>query len=217
MPQRHLGLLGLIVSAALLATAASVPPAVSQSSGPKAEELTPEEIKERDARKGCRISICSAFHVRKAGPDIACDVLKSWRKDHITRMASKGGLNWIWGKARCTATINLKRQDLINAVAQGDFEMKLAPHAATCEIERENDQPYTMKVKFQPTVGFKAGKAVKAAINWGDIEAPTLIRVALGTMTAADNRVSALQPSIVADINDFIEQKCLEIKDEWEK
>ncbi len=53
--------------------------ASAQTPAPAAkEELTPEEIKERDARKDCKIKICAAFHNRKPdGGDISCSVLKS--------------------------------------------------------------------------------------------------------------------------------------------
>ena len=47
-----------------------------------AEDLTPAEKAEREARKDCKVAICAVFHNRKAeGPDVSCNVLKSWRKD----------------------------------------------------------------------------------------------------------------------------------------
>lgn len=213
------GVCSFLSMLALAGVALSIAPASGrgQGAGPKAEELTPEEIKERDARKGCKIAICSAFHVRKPGADIGCEVTKTWRKEQITKLASKGGVNWVWGPARCTANINLKRDALAAALAKGDFEMKLAPHSASCEIMRDKEAPYVMKVAFAPTVTFKAGKAVKAAVNWGDIDAPALVKGALWTLTTADNKLGVLGGSIVEDINDFIHTKCIEVKSEWQQ
>lgn len=208
--------IGVLALAGVAVTIAA-PVGRTQGTAPKAEELTPEEIKERDARKGCKIAICSAFHVRKSGPDIGCEVTKTWRKEQITKLAAKGGVNWVWGPARCTANIALKRDALIAAMGQGEFEMKLAPHTASCEIQRDNEAPYVMKVAFAPTVTFKAGKAVKAAINWGDIDAPTLVKGALWTLTTADNKLGVLGGSMVEDINDFIHTKCVEVKSEWQQ
>lgn len=214
--RRFSSLLGML---ALAGTVVTLSPITGHGQGatPKAEELTPEEIKERDARKGCKIAICSAFHVRKPGADIGCEVTKTWRKEQITKLASKGGVNWVWGPARCTATLNLKRDALIAALAQGDYDMKLAPHAASCEIQRDKEAPYVMKVAFSPTVTFKAGKAVKASINWGDIDAPALVKGALWTLTTADNKLGVLGGSMVDDINDFVHTKCIEVKSEWQQ
>ena len=63
---------------------------------------------------------------------------------------------------------------------------------------------------------WKDGKAVKATMNWGDIEAPTLAKTALWSLTAADNQIGVLQGTIVEDINEFIGGKCDEVKSEWD-
>jgi len=201
-----LAMAGLLV----LATPAVVR---SQTAAPKVE-LTPEEIKEREDRKGCKIEICSAFILKKTGPDIACNVYKTWRKEQIVKMVSKGGLQWLWGKARCAADIKLPRAGLLKAVEGVEHEMVLEKHLATCEIERPGEQPFTMKVAFQPRVTFKGGKAVKASLNWGDVDAPLVAKTAIWTLTAADNKLGVLQSSMVEDINDFMGPKCDEVKGE---
>ena len=61
------------------------------------------------------------------------------------------------------------------------------------------------------------GKATKAKINWGKVEAPTLVKGALWTATAADNTINLLSGTLIEDINDFIDKKCDEVKDEWSK
>ena len=59
--------------------------------------LTAEEVKEKELRKSCKIALCSAFHVRKpTDGDVACGVLKTWRKEQLTKMVSKGGVSWPW-------------------------------------------------------------------------------------------------------------------------
>ncbi|MBS0242345.1 MAG: hypothetical protein JSS20_09220, partial [Proteobacteria bacterium] len=59
--------LGAIVAGYALAQApANVPPV-------KADDLTPDEKAEREARKDCKVRICAAFHNRKPeGGDISC-------------------------------------------------------------------------------------------------------------------------------------------------
>ena len=68
---------------------------------------------------------------------------------------------------------------------------------------------------FSPKVSFEKGKATKAKINWGKVTAPTLVKGALWTATAADNTVNVLSSTLVDDINDFIGKKCDEVKDDW--
>ena len=53
-------------------------------------------------------------------------------------------------------------------------------------------------------------------MNWGKIEAPTLAKSALWSITAADNTFGLLQSIAVDDINEFVTTKCMEVKDEWQ-
>lgn len=177
--------------------------------------LTPEEIKEKELRKACKIDLCSAFHARKPveGP-VSCGVLKTWRKEQLAKTVSKAGVSWPWGNARCTANLRFNKADLAKAVSAPEFELKLEPHEIQCQLEREKDN-YEIKMQISPKVQFKQGKAVKAQMNWGKIEAPTLAKTVLWSATAADNTFGALESTVVEDINDFIGTKCLEVKDEW--
>jgi hypothetical protein len=183
----------------------------------KVEELTPEEIKERDARKACKVTICSAFHNKKAeGGDVACNVLKSWRKEQLTKMVSKGGISWPWGKVKCNADIKLKRDMLVKALTEPKLDATLDTHQVVCEVEQDTGKS-DIKFEFTPKVTFENGKATKAVLNWGKIEAPSLVKGAMWTATATDNTFNVLQSTVVDDINDFIGNKCMEVKDEWQK
>jgi hypothetical protein len=66
-----------------------------------------------------------------------------------------------------------------------------------------------------PTIQFENGKATKAHANWGKIEAPTLVKSAMWTATAADNTVNLLSGTIVEEANNFITKRCDEVKDAW--
>lgn len=182
----------------------------------KAEELTPEEKKEREDRKDCKVRICAAFHSRKAdGGDIACNVLKTWRKEQLSKMIEKAKVSWPWGGVKCVASVKLKRADLIKALGEEKFESQLDKHEVVCEVEREKDGKAEIKFDFSPKVTFEKGKATKASLNWGKIDAPTLVKGAMWTATATDNTFNVLQSTLVEDINDFIGPKCEEVKGEW--
>lgn len=186
----------------------------SVSSG-KLDQLTPEELKEREARKACKVAICAAFHNRKAGADIACNVLKSWRKEQLDKLVEKAKVSWPWGRVRCVADIRLSRDALIKAMTEERYEASLERQQVTCEVEREKDGSSEIKFEFAPKVTFMKGKATKAALNWGKVEGPAIVKSAMWTATATDNTLNVLQSTIVDDINDFIHDKCMEVKDEW--
>jgi hypothetical protein len=201
---------------ALVLMAPAAPAGAQDTKKPEAEVLTPEEIAERDGRKACKVAICSAFHLRQAeGPDIACNVLKSWRKEQLRRMIERAKVSWPWGRVKCVADVKLKRADLIKAMGEKSFVSQLDKHEVNCEIEREKDGPAKISFSFAPKVTFEGGKATKASLNWGAIEAPALVKGAMWTATATDNTFNVLQSTLVEDINEFITTKCLEVKEEW--
>ena len=201
-----------IAGLAVTAARAEDKPAATAAAEP---ELTPEEKAEREGRKACKVAICSAFHNRKAGNDISCSVLKTWRKSQLDKMISKAKVSWPYGAIKCTADVKLKRDALIKAMTDDKFESQLDKHNVTCTVEREKDGPSEIKFDFAPKITFEKGKATKAHLNWGKIEAPTLVKGAMWTATATDNTFNVLQSTMVEDINDFIGKKCDEVKDEW--
>lgn len=208
--------------ATFLLAAPSIPAlAQSDSSGGavsplKAVELTPEEQAEREARKACKVQICAAFHAHKPeASDVRCSVLKSWRKEQLSKMLEKAKVSWPWGRVKCTTDVKLKGDMFAKAMTGDRHEAKLDTHKVACEVEREKSEPARISFEFTPEVTFEKGKAVKAALNWGKIEAPALIKGAMWTATATDNTFHVLQSTLVEDVNDFIGPKCDEVKSEW--
>jgi hypothetical protein len=186
----------------------------AKSAEPGVEQLTPAEIAEREGRKACKVEICSAFHLRKPeGPDITCNVLKSWRKEQLQKMIERAKVSWPWGQVKCIADIKLKRADLIKAMGDKTYVAQLDAHEVNCEVDRDKESPAKISFSFSPKVTFEGGKATKASLNWGKIEAPALVKGAMWTATATDNTFNVLQSTLVEDINEFITTKCDEVKD----
>lgn len=201
----------------LLAVAPANAQAPAAGTAPKAEVvLTAEEIKEREARHSCKVALCGAFYAKAAASgDLTCDVLKTWRKEQLDKMMARGKLGWPWGNARCTTKLKFDRAKLQKAMSEQTFEASFDTHKITCELEREKDV-YAVNVDMTPKVTFKDGKAIKASLNWGKIDAPLLAKSALWSATAADNTFGFLQGTVVEDINDFLGTKCDEVKAEWQ-
>jgi len=147
--------------------------------------------------------------------NVTCNVQKTWRKEVLVKILSKGKVTWPWGYARCITDLKFDRATLIKSMTLPEFEAQFDTHNIRCELEGEKEK-YEVKLQIQPKVTFKQGKAVKASLNWGKIEAPTLAKTALWSATAADNSFGVLQSTVVEDINEFIHTKCMEAKEEWQ-
>ncbi len=202
---------------AALTVAALAGPARAQVLGAKNEVLTAEEQAEKDGRKACKVQICSALHNRKAGDDVACDITKSWRKEQLDKIVGRGGISWPWGKVVCVAPIKLKREMLLKALAGPKVEADIGQQSLVCTVDgKEASEPKSeIKADFSPKVTFEGGKASKAFLNWGKIDAPTLVKGAMWTATATDNTFNVLQGMIVEDINRFAAEGCDEVKEDW--
>lgn len=179
-------------------------------------ELTPEEKAERESRKTCKAAVCAGFRNRTAGADVACDITKSFRKEQLNKIVGKAKVSWPWGRVVCKASIKAKRDTLVKATTDEKLEAAFDTHKVTCQVEQEKDGPAEITAEMTPKVTFEKGKAVKASLNWGKVEGPTMIKGAIWTATATDNTVNVLGKMIVDDINDFVTKKCDEIKPDWE-
>lgn len=207
---------GFGLAAALITDQARAQEATSITSGDI--ELTPEEKAEKDARKDCKVAICAGFRNPAAAPAaINCSIPKSWRKAQLDKMVSKAKVSWPWGPVKCNASIALDRDALTKAMSEPKSDLALKAQSVLCTIANEGKEDTKVSVEFAPTVSFEGGKAVKAKINWGKLEAPTLAKGLMWTATGTDNTLNVLESTLVADINDFIGKKCDEVKADWSK
>lgn len=177
---------------------------------------TPEEKAEKEGRRACKVDLCRALHAKVAsGPDIACHVVKSWRKEQLVKLVAKAKVTWPYDGAHCSMDLSVKRADLVKAITEPKGEVQLEKHTVTCSIASEKSGGTDFSFELAPKLKFENGKAVKAEAHWGKIMAPTLIKSALWTATAADNTVNILSGSIVDEVNMFMTKRCDEVKDQW--
>jgi hypothetical protein len=210
---------GALLALAALGAGASLPAPGSAEEPGAASAVAPEteqELKEREVRRICAVALCSTLHMqRPASGQVSCSVQKTWRKEVLTKILSRAKLAWPWGYARCASDLKLDRATLVKAMTEPEFEAQFDTHDIRCELEGEKEK-YEVKLQIQPKVTFRQGKAVKASLNWGKIEGPTVAKTALWPATAADNSFGVLQSTVVEDINEFIQTKCMEVKGEWQ-
>jgi hypothetical protein len=210
------------VTASLAVAGFVLAPASAQDPKPDAAPETEAEKQERAGRRKCAALLCSTLHNKTpAEGQVACNVQKTWRKEVLSKILSRAKVSWPWGDTRCTSELKFDRATLIKAMQEPDFEAQFDTYDIRCQIDAANEkspgEKYDVTAQIKPKVTFKGGKAVKANLNWGKLEAPTLAKSALWSVTAADNTFGLLQSIAVDDINEFITTKCMEVKDEWQR
>ena len=204
-------------SIAIVYASSGLPAQEAKKDAPAATAPETEEEKlERDGRRKCAAAVCSTLHNKRPADGLAtCAIRKTWRKEALTRILSKAKVSWPWGDTRCTSEVRFDRAILVKAMEGPQVEAQFEPHDVRCTIDGEKEK-YEITIQLRPKVTFKDGKAVKASLNWGKLEAPTLAKSALWSITAADNTFGLLQSTTVEDINEFITTKCMEAKEEWQ-
>jgi hypothetical protein len=210
------GCLAALIALAAVTALAALPRAEAKDAAATAEPENEQEKKERELRRVCAVALCSTLYNQKpATGHVTCKVQKTWSREFLVKVMSRGKITWPWGNARCMGDLKLDRATLIKSMTEPEFEAQFDKHDLRCELEGEQDK-YEVKLAIQPKVTFNRGKAVKAKLNWGKIEAPALAKTALWSATAADNSFGVLQSVVVDDINEFIHTKCMEVKEEWQ-
>ncbi len=177
-------------------------------------ELTARIAKEKEDRKACKTDICKAFAQPGDGAAIACTVTKTWLASEIQTGFLGDKLTWPWGHAQCSSSIELDRKAIADAATKPSATMKLKKHSISCKLDNKDPKAgtaYDLKLTIEPTVTFENGKAVKAEMGWGTIEAPVLAKTAIWSATAVDATFSVIANGVVRDINAFLTDKCKEV------
>jgi len=172
--------------------------------------------KEKEARKACKIDICSVLRGKKAeGADIGCHVVQTWPKAALDELLGRAHVSWPWSNVHCQSDISIKRGTLVSAMTEAKYDASFDTHTVTCEIERgAGSENYTFKVTLTPKVTFEGGKATKAELHWGDIEAPVLAKGVIWPITAIDNKTGLLSGQFTSMVNAFVDKRCDEVKGE---
>lgn len=191
-------------------TAAETP-----AGGTSVETLTPEEKAEKEARRACKIQICDVLASKDpGGPDISCDIVKTWREATITKMLG-GQIEWPWGKAVCQSRLDVKRETLAKAMSEAAYEASMPAQKLSCTLaQKQEGEPYTIEISIAPKVAFEDGKAVTASLNWGEASGPMLVYALIYAGTGLDNSTNVLGPQVVRMTNEFITKKCAEVRNE---
>ncbi len=161
---------------------------------------------EKEKIAQCGRELCSIAVFRKAsGPDLRCDLTKTWAKEDIQKGADYKNLSWGFGSARCAAKFRAKRARLVKALTSHEAKLKLGKQAVACEI---GAQKYTIRGTLNPELVLKDGKVTHGAIHLDDIEGSLLIKSVVWTAAALERNLGLFESDIVRESNRFVEIEC---------
>lgn len=194
-----LGRSGIAAAAAVLALSAVL------AGASRAQDAAETEKQKLAA---CEREICTVLsEKKKEGADLSCDLTKTWQKEEIEKGAQEKKLTWGFGRARCNVKLALKRSDLVDALVQPEFTLKVAQQPVDCEIER-NEEKYPIKMTLAPELKFKGGKVTEADLGVDNIEGTTLIKGVVWTAATLEQNFGLFQDDIVREVNKFVEKQC---------
>ena len=169
--------------------------------------LTPKP-NEKAKLKACEAQLCGVI-LNKGPADgaISCDISKTWEKSKIVDGVKEKKISWTFGDARCGLPLKLQNATVVSALTKPAHDLVFDAHQISCQIER-SEGVTDVKIEMAPKISFKDGKAHKAWLNVKKIEAPTVIKGAIWTVSKLEDNLGLFHGQIIDEINEFMHKKC---------
>jgi hypothetical protein len=167
-----------------------------------------DELKhEKKAISACERTLCNMLVTKQAsGPDLKCDLTKTWGKKTI-KSAESSTLSWAFGDARCTVKIDVRRAEILQAISASKAKFWLPDQRVHCIVE-ENGKPQDVHVLVSPKIEFRDGRAEKIWINLKEAEGPESVVGLVRLAVNMSDKVGILHPGLVKSVNGFINKSC---------
>jgi hypothetical protein len=189
---------GLLTAAGLVLALVSTP----------VRALEPDPGEEK-AVKSCERKLCTMVLGKlPAGPDLACDIAKTWDRDTL-KSGESSSISWGFGDARCSIDLNLSRTAVLTALSPGKNVVQIPEHEVQCVVEQDGvAKPVVMKLA--PKLIFKNGNADKIWINLKDINGPTGVKATVSMAAELEDKLGLFHRGMVKSVNKFLHKKCAE-------
>jgi hypothetical protein len=166
-----------------------------------------EDKGEKDRLATCEHDLCSILVKKEPGADLQCALQKTWAGKVIKEGVESKKLTWGFGDVRCSLDLKVPRQEMIDALTKPEYEFKLGSHTVVCDVEREKEV-MKISVALAPKFQFKDGKAQKAWLGIGTIEAPTVLKGAIWTAAKLEDTFGIVHNDLIREVNEFVYQRC---------
>jgi hypothetical protein len=192
----------LFPAASALAQKADLPP-----------ELVARMAKEKEARRACKVEICSAFAKPGPGAPITCEATKTWPQSEITAKIVGGTYIWRYGHMQCSVKLSLDRGLIAKAATEAKATVSFPEHAFVCVVDDKDaskGQAFTVSLKITPVVAFENGQAKSVSLEQVKTEGSALASAAVTSIMTVDKASGFVSRSAAAEINNFLFERCKE-------
>lgn len=196
MARRQFGSLSFLASGLFLAASSAVPAAAL------------EELKhEKKNISRCERQLCTMLvHKEAKGPDLKCDLTKTWARTTI-KSADSSTLSWGFGDARCSVKVDVRRAEVLHAITAKKGKFHMGEQEIHCLVE-EDGKPQRVTVRASPKIEFRDGKAYKVWINLKEADGPTAVTGLIRFAVSLSDGVGIFHPALVKSVNGFIAKSC---------
>ncbi len=163
-----------------------------------------EEEKKKLAQ--CARDICIIIISKNPkGPDLSCDLTKTWDEAQIQKGADSKNIMWGLGSVRCSVKFNIKRADIVAALAGPETTFKAGKQSIACEIGAGQ---YPISATLSPELEFKSGTNTAASLRMDDIEGAILIKGVVWTAAQLERHFGIFEGDLVREVNRFVQKEC---------
>ena len=167
-----------------------------------------EDKGEKGKLEACEKDLCGILVKRDTGgSDLQCSLQKTWAGSKIKEGVEQKKLTWGFGDVRCSIDLTAKRQEMVDALTKPEYEYKLGTHTVNCDVEREKEV-MKVSVALSPKFQFKGGKATKAWLGIGTIEAPTVVKGVIWSAAQLEDTFGIVHSDLLREINKFVYERC---------
>ena len=197
----------LVTMPALILTSAVVP----AQQADVAPEIVARMAKEKEARRECKVEICSAFAKPANGAPITCEVTKTWTQQEITQRVMGGSYVWRYGHTQCSLKLALDRGLIAKAAMEAKAAVSFPEHSLICNVDDKDPtkgKAFSVSVMITPAIAFENGQAKSVTLEPVKTEGSAVASAAVSSLMALEKVSSIVNRAATVEINDFFFDKC---------
>jgi hypothetical protein len=148
---------------------------------------------------------CIILSKNPKGPDLVCDVTKTWDKDQLQKGADSKNIGWGLGSATCSAKFTIKRADIVAALTSPEAKFKPGRQSVSCQVGTDQ---YPISATLSPELKFKNGTSTSGSLRIEDVQGAVLIKGAVWTAAQLERHFGIFEKDLVREVNRFLQKEC---------